>query len=278
VRGDIADERLIEELCREHRIDVVVHFAAFAYVGESVADPARYYENNVAKSIALLSALRRAGVRCFVFSSSCATYGEPLGGGPLAETAPQNPINPYGRTKLMLERLLADYERAYGLRSVSLRYFNAAGASERHPLFEQHDPETHLIPLAIAAALGTRTLEIFGNDYPTPDGTCIRDYVHVDDLAVAHARAVERLRGEGSSLRANLGIGRGASVIEIVESIEAAAGAKARHGFAPRRPGDPPALVADPTLARRELGWEPRYCDVDAIVASAIVGYRRAHP
>jgi UDP-glucose-4-epimerase GalE len=275
VRGDIADETLVEALCREHGVDVVVHYAAFAYVGESVADPERYYENNVAKTAALLRAIRRAGVERFVFSSSCATYGEPAED-PIAETAPQIPVNPYGRTKLMVEAMLRDYGPAYGLASVALRYFNAAGASERHELFEQHDPETHLIPLAIDAALGDGTLEIFGSDYPTPDGTCIRDYIHVDDLADAHVRAVARLRDGGGSLQANLGIGRGASILEVIAAVESAADAAVRYRFAPRRTGDPGTLVADAELAHRELGWSPRYRDIGEIVRTAIAGYRRA--
>ena len=205
--------RLVERVCRECGVDVVVHFAAFAYVAESVANPSLYYENNVGKTIALLRAVSRAGVRRFVFSSSCATYGETASGLSISESTPQIPLNPYGRTKLIVEQILNDYGSAYGFRSVSLRYFNAAGASEKHALYEQHDPETHLIPLAIAAAVGSGTLDVFGSDYPTPDGTCIRDYVHVDDLADAHVRAVDRLRAGGASLRANLGIGHGASVL-----------------------------------------------------------------
>jgi UDP-glucose-4-epimerase GalE len=277
VEGDISDEALVERICRERNVDTVVHFAAYAYVGESVAEPALYYRNNVAKTVALVDAARRGGAGSFVFSSSCATYGEVSGGAPIAETTAQDPVNPYGRTKLMVEQMLADYEGAYGLRSVCLRYFNAAGAAESRDLFEQHDPETHLIPLAIDAALGSRTLEIFGNDYPTPDGTCVRDYIHVDDLATAHVRAVERLRHKGDSLRANLGIGQGASVLEIVKAVESLTGAAVRYRFAARRPGDPATLVADAALARRELGWEPRYRDVSEIVRTAIGGYQRSH-
>jgi len=276
VEGDISDEALVERLCRDRNVDIIVHFAAYAYVGESVADPALYYRNNVAKTVALVDAARRGGARGFVFSSSCATYGEISGGAPIAETTAQDPVNPYGRTKLMVEQMLADYEGAYGLRSVCLRYFNAAGASESRNLFEQHDPETHLIPLAIDAALGSRTLEIFGNDYPTPDGTCVRDYIHVNDLAAAHVRAVARLRRNGDSLRANLGIGQGASVLEIVRAVEMLTGNVVRHRFAERRPGDPATLVADAALARRELEWEPRYRDVREIVRTAIGGYQRS--
>lgn len=277
VAGEIADEAIVETLCREEGIDAVVHFAAFAYVGESVADPQRYYENNVANTIALLRGLRRAQVNNVVFSSTCATYGEPPSGNSIAEATLQQPVNPYGRSKLMIEQILADYEAAYGLRSVSLRYFNAAGASKRHALYEQHDPETHLIPLAIDAALGARTLEVYGNDYPTPDGTCVRDYIHVDDLADAHVRAVDRLRRGGDPLRANLGIGRGASVLEVIAAVESAAGTPVRYRFGPRRPGDPPTLVANPQLAQRELGWKPSYRDTGEIVRTALLGYRRAH-
>jgi len=277
VTANIADETLVESLCRDEGVDVAVHFAAYAYVGESVAEPQRYYENNVVNTLALLRALRRAGVENIVFSSSCATYGEPPSGEPIVESTPQQPVNPYGRTKLMVEQILTDYEAAYGLRSVALRYFNAAGTSERHALYEQHDPETHLIPLAIDAAIGPRSLEIYGNDYPTPDGTCVRDYIHVDDLANAHVRAVDRLRQSGDPLRANLGIGRGASVLEVIAAVESAAGARVRYRFGARRPGDPPALVANPQLAQRKLGWEPRYRDLDEIVRTALLGYRRAH-
>jgi UDP-glucose-4-epimerase GalE len=225
----------------------------------------------------LLRAIRRAGVVNFVFSSSCATYGEVAAGNSIPESALQMPVNPYGRSKLMVEQILDDYESAYGLRSVALRYFNAAGASARHDLFEQHDPETHLIPLAIDAALGSSTLEIFGNDYATADGTCVRDYIHVDDLADAHVRAVERLRRTGEPLRANLGIGRGASVLEIIEAVRRESGSNVRYRFGPRRPGDPATLVADAKLARDELEWQPSYRDIGEIVRTAIVGYRRSH-
>jgi UDP-glucose-4-epimerase GalE len=274
--GDVADEALVEQVCRDCGVDVVVHFAAFAYVAESVANPSLYYENNVAKTIALLRAVRRAGVRQFVFSSSCATYGETPSGLSISESTPQVPLNPYGRSKLMIEQILSDYGSPYGFRSISLRYFNAAGASEEHALYEQHDPETHLIPLAISAAIGSGTLEVFGRDYATPDGTCIRDYVHVDDLAGAHVRALDRLRAGGSSLRANLGIGRGASVLGVIEAVRSATGAEVRCNFAPRRSGDPAILVADPDLARRELGWEARYRNIAEIVRTALEGYRRA--
>lgn len=273
--GDIADETLVEGLCREFGINVAVHFAAYAYVGESVSEPERYYENNVAKTVRLLRALRRAGVAAFVFSSSCATYGETAAGEPISESTLQLPVSPYGRTKLVVEQMLDDYERAYGLRSISLRYFNAAGASVTHALYEQHDPETHLIPLAIGAAIGNSTLEIFGNDYATPDGTCVRDYIHVDDLADAHARAVDLLLSGGDSLQANLGIGRGASIMEVIAAVKAATQRDVRHRFAARREGDPAMLVANARHAQRELGWHPRYESVEEIVRTAVEGYRR---
>jgi UDP-glucose-4-epimerase GalE len=262
-------------LCHEFGVDVVVHFAALAYVGESVTEPELYYENNVAKSVRLLRAVRRSGVDALVFSSSCATYGETSSGEAIAESTPQVPVNPYGRTKLVVEQILADYRRAYRLRSVSLRYFNAAGASVAHSLYEQHDPETHLIPLAIGAAIGSSTLEIFGNDYSTRDGTCVRDYIHVDDLADAHVRAVDRLRQGGDSLQANLGIGQGASVLEVMAAVTAATNSAVRHRFGARRPGDPAVLVANAQLAKDELGWRPRYQSVDEIVRTAVEGYRR---
>jgi len=276
VRGDIADEAVVERVCRECGVDVVVHFAAFAYVAESVANPSLYYENNVAKTIALLRAVSRAGVRRFVFSSSCATYGDTPSGLSISENTPQVPLNPYGRTKLIVEQILNDYGSAYGFRSVALRYFNAAGASEKHALYEQHDPETHLIPLAIAAAVGSETLDVFGRDYPTPDGTCIRDYVHVDDLADAHVRAVDRLRAGGASLRANLGIGHGASVLDVVAAVGSATGRDVRLRFVRRRHGDAAILVANADLARHELGWEARYRTISDIVRTALEGYRRA--
>jgi UDP-glucose-4-epimerase GalE len=276
IRGDIGDATLVEKIAREYAVDVAVHFAAYAYVGESVSEPEYYYANNVASTIAFLAGLRRAGVRRLVFSSSCATYGEPHDGASITESERQVPVNPYGRTKLMVEQILSDYEAAYGIRTVCLRYFNAAGASERHALYEQHKPETHLIPLAIDAALGLGTLTVHGNDYPTPDGTCIRDYVHVDDLADAHIQAVERLRRGGESLRANLGIGTGASVLEVLERVRGCTGIAVRHRFGERRPGDPPVLVANATLARRELAWQPRYDNLEVIVRTAVEGYRRA--
>ena len=276
IRGDIGDTALVERICREFKVDVCVHFAAFAYVGESCANPAIYYENNVAKMVAFLGALRRNGVRKLVFSSSCATYGEREGEVPISEGTVQAPLSPYGRSKLMAEQILSDYDRAYGSTSIALRYFNAAGASEKHALYEHHDPETHLIPLTIDAALGAQALTIFGSDYPTPDGTCVRDYIHVDDLADAHALAVERLRSDGASLRANLGTGSGTSVLNIVRSVERITGTSVRRNLAKRRAGDAAMLVADPRLAYRELGWQPRYREADAIVRTAVAGYGRA--
>jgi UDP-glucose-4-epimerase GalE len=252
-----------------------MHFAAYAYVGESVADPALYYRNNLTGTLALLDAMREAEVREIVFSSTCATYGTPdtL---PLRETAPQNPVNPYGETKLAMERALHWYGRAYGLRAVSLRYFNAAGADPDGELGEDHDPETHLVPLVLRAALGQGpAVEIFGTDYPTPDGTAIRDYIHVDDLAAAHLRALERLRAGGGSIALNLGTGLGHSVREVLAAAEAVSGRKVPAHAAPRRPGDPPALVADPSLAAEVLGWRANCSGIEEIVGSAFAWHAR---
>src|SRR5271156_269204 len=224
VVGDIANASLVTELCVTHRVDVVIHFAAFAYVGESVTDPAQYYENNVIKGISFLGALRSARVERIVFSSSCATYGN-SDENAIAENHSQLPTNAYGETKLAFERILKHYERAYGIRSAILRYFNAAGADPELSLFELHEPETHLLPLAIRAALeGAPSLHVFGTDYPTSDGTCVRDYVHVNDLGDAHVRAAEHLRAGKPSLVLNLGIGRGDSVMEVIRSVERVCG------------------------------------------------------
>ncbi|MFQ5416547.1 MAG: UDP-glucose 4-epimerase GalE [Myxococcota bacterium] len=276
VRGALADERGLTTLLRDRRIEAVLHFAAYALVNESVADPSLYYRNNFAGTLSLLEAMRSAGVRRIVFSSSCATYGEPPIS-PIREDAPQRPVNPYGLTKLASEHALAAYARAYGFGYAALRYFNACGASPDGRLGEDHDPESHIIPLALAAALGRLPrFTIFGSDYPTPDGTCIRDYIHVDDLADAHLRALERL-GEGSGLCLNLGTGRGFSVREVVESCRRASGRDIPVEEGPRRAGDPPELVADSARARQLLGWTARYEDLDAIVETAWRWHSR-HP
>lgn len=269
VSGELQDRALVERTLREHRIDAVVHFAAYAYVGESMREPGKYFANNVAGSLALLEALRSCGVGRIVFSSTCATYGVPSSL-PIRDDEAQRPINPYGESKLFVERALHWHGVAHGLRSVALRYFNAAGADPDGELGEDHEPETHLIPLAIGAALGTQPpLQIYGTDYPTADGTAIRDYVHVSDLADAHVRALDYLDSGGESSAFNLGTGRGHSVREVVASVERAAGRTLPRGEAARRPGDPASLVAAPGRSREVLGWRPRYSELDTIVATA---------
>lgn len=267
--GDIADRVRLDTVFERYRPEAVMHFAAFAYVGESVAEPARYYRNNVAGSLTLLEAMRDHGVGQMVFSSTCATYGLPQTPR-LTEAHPQQPINPYGASKLMVERMLTDFAAAYGLRFVALRYFNAAGADPDGDIGETHDPETHLIPLAIAAARGERAaLEIFGTDYPTADGTAIRDYVHVWDLAVAHVLALDYLRCGGDPTALNLGVGRGYSVREVIDAVTAAAGRAVPFREVDRRPGDPPELVAEAGQALALLGWAPRLTRLEEIVESA---------
>jgi len=257
------------DVMKRHQVDAVIHFAAYAYVGESVTNPRKYFGNNVAGSLNLLDAMLDAGVRDVVFSSTCATYGEPQRV-PIAEDHPQNPVNPYGETKLAVEKMLHWYSRAYEIRYAALRYFNAAGADPDGEIGEDHDPETHLIPLAIEAALGQRgALDVYGTDYPTPDGTAIRDYIHVVDLAEAHLRALERLRGGGKQLQLNLGTGHGHSVRAVVEAVGKAVGRPVPFREVGRRAGDPPALVADNRAAAEVLGWKPRLPDLDVIVEHA---------
>lgn len=269
VEGDVRDtERLIETLHR-HDAEAVIHFAASAYVGESVANPELYYRNNVGGMIGLLGAIRRVGPVPVVFSSSCATYGVP-DALPIREDTPQSPINPYGRTKLIGEQILADHDHAYGIRHVALRYFNAAGADPEGELVERHDPETHLIPRALMAAAGTiPALEIFGDDYNTPDGTCERDYIHVSDLAAAHVLALHHLGNGGASLRANVGTGRAWSIRQVLDAMETVTGRRVPHVIRPRRPGDPGRLVADASFAREALGFIPRHSGLDHIIATA---------
>ena len=268
--ADTRDRDALEDVLRRHRPAAVMHFAAYAYVGESVARPGPYYHNNVLGTLALLEALRAAGIDRLVFSSTCATYGVPQYL-PIDEDHPQHPINPYGASKLMVERMLADFEHAHGLRYVSLRYFNAAGADPDAEIGERHDPETHAIPLAIEAAFGERpAFEIHGTDYPTPDGTAVRDYVHVADLAHAHVQALGYLQEGGDSAALNLGTGRGHSVRDVVAAVERATGRRIPLHEAPRRPGDPPVLVADPARARAVLGWAPRFVDLTEIVQTAV--------
>jgi len=268
-QGDIADRPWLDNLIERHRPLAVMHFAAFAYVGESVQDPGRYYRNNVAGTLTLLEAARDHGILNFIFSSTCATYGLPERM-PIAEDCPQIPINPYGASKLMIERMLVDFERAHGLRSICLRYFNAAGADAEGEIGEDHDPETHLIPLAIRAAQGSApALSIMGTDYPTPDGTAVRDYIHVTDLAAAHVQALAALEAGGASDALNLGTGQGFSVQEVVKAIETASGRPVPVRAAPRRAGDPPVLVADPRRARQRLNWTPRHSALSHIVETA---------
>ena len=268
-RGDILDRARLDEVFASHRPDAVMHFAAFAYVGESVADPARYYRNNVVGTLTLLEAMRAAGVDSMVFSSSCATYGAPAVL-PITEDTPQQPINPYGASKLMAERMLADHAAAYGLKSVALRYFNAAGADPDGEIGEAHDPETHLIPLVLEAAAGRRPhVTVHGDDYDTPDGTCIRDYVHVSDLADAHVLALEALGRQEGFRPHDLATGTGLSVAEAIVAAERVTGRRIPVRTGPRRPGDPPALFADGARARAELGWTPRRSGADEIIATA---------
>ena len=267
--GDIADRARLDAVIAEHRPQAVMHFAAFTYVGESVADPGKYYRNNVAGTLSLLEAMRDHAIGKLVFSSTAATYGTPVSV-PIPETATKAPINPYGQSKWTAEQMISDFAVAHGLRSAALRYFNAAGADPDGEIGECHDPESHLIPLAMQAVTGDGPpLSLFGDDYPTPDGTCIRDYVHVTDLADAHVRALEQLDQREGAEAFNLGTGRGASVREVMDAIEQAAGKGVPHSIGPRRAGDPAELVSDPAKAMRELGWKPMLSGLDSIVATA---------
>jgi UDP-glucose-4-epimerase GalE len=275
IEADLLDRDHITQILKDQKIDAVMHFAAFAYVGVSVREPAKYYHNNIVGSLSLLDAMLAAGVDRIVFSSSCATYGTP-NRVPITEDHPQNPISPYGYTKLVIEHALADYAHAYGLGYAALRYFNASGAAADGTIGEDHDPETHLIPLILQVALGQRDhIDVFGDDYPTPDGTCIRDYIHVDDLATAHVAALEKLTPR-MALKVNLGTGHGNSVQEVVQICREVTGHPIPVRIAPRREGDPPALVADASLAKRELGWQARYT-IREIIESAWAWHKK-HP
>jgi len=268
VEGSLADVNLLRKLFKEYPIKAVMHFAGFAYVGESVIDPAKYYRNNVANTLNLLEAMREAGVDKIIFSSTCATYGIPQLI-PITEEHPQLPINPYGRSKHMVEQMLKDFCFAYGMRYVALRYFNAAGADPDGEIGEWHEPETHLIPLAFDAVCGHATLQIFGTDYRTPDGTCIRDYIHVTDLASAHLLALEYLNSGGESTALNLGNGHGFSVREVLTAVEQVTGRTVAVEEAPRRPGDPPVLVGSAEKAWQLLKWQPKYASLEDIVTTA---------
>lgn len=276
VRGEVSDRATLQRVLVQYGIEAVMHFAAFALVGESVDQPALYYQNNVSAPLELLEAMRAEKVWRIVFSSTTATYGQP-DEIPIAEDAPQLPINPYGFTKLVFERALTDYAAAYGFGCAALRYFNAAGASPEGDIGEDHDPESHLIPLVLQTALGQRErIGIFGDDYPTPDGTCIRDYIHVDDLADAHLSALNLLE-PGSNLQLNLGTGRGQSVRQIIDACRRITGHSIPTTIEQRRPGDPAELVADSRLAQRVLGWTPKYTDINDIVQTAWK-WHSAHP
>lgn len=277
VTGDLHDRPRLTAAIREHNISGVMHFAAFAYVGESVTEPEIYYRNNVEGTLALLAVMRQEGVRSIVFSSTCAVYGTPADV-PIRETTPLAPVNPYGETKRAIEGALHWYGGAGRLGSVSLRYFNAAGADPQGEIGENHEPETHLIPLCIRAALGQAgPIQIFGTDYPTRDGTAVRDYIHVGDLADAHIRALEYLHAGGASAILNLGTGRGYSVREVIAAVAQIAGRPVPQREAARRPGDPPELVADPRLAEATLGWRARQSDLNSIVRTALAWHER-HP
>lgn len=273
--GDIGDAAFVDALLAEVRPAAVMHFASCIQVGESVVDPAKYYRNNVTATQVLLDAMRAHGVARFLFSSTAAIFGDPRYV-PIDEAHPKAPINPYGRSKWFVEQMLEDYDRAYGLRSVCLRYFNAAGADPDGELGECHEPETHLVPLVLQVASGRRPhITVHGEDYATPDGTCIRDYIHVDDLAEAHLLALRQLLEGGASARFNLGNGSGYSVREVIEAVRRVTGHAIPVVAGARREGDPPVLVADARAAREALGWQPRHADLDTIVAHAWAWERR---
>ena len=273
--GEIGDQALVEKIVREHEVDACMHFSAFAYVGDSVEEPRKYYENNFVQTLRLLEVLIENNAKKFIFSSTCATYGEPQYV-PIDERHPQNPVNPYGWSKFMVERALADFDTAYNLKFVALRYFNACGASER--CGEDHDPETHLIPLVLFAAQGRRdSISIFGDDYPTPDGTAIRDYIHIADLSQAHLLALDYLRNGGNSEFINLGNGGGYSVKEVIDAARKVTGKPIEARLAPRRAGDPSRLVANAAKAREVLGWNPQFPEIEKIIESAWQ-WHEAHP
>ena len=276
VEGDIGDTATLRQVLEREGVDSVMHFAAWLSVGESVKHPASYYRNNVNGALSVLDAMIAAGVKHFVFSSTAAVFGNPLET-PIAEDHPRRPINAYGETKLAIERALPHYDRAYGIRSIALRYFNAAGADPDGDLGEHHDPEIHVIPRAIDAACGRASFQVFGEDYDTPDGTCLRDYVHVTDLASAHVLALDALRGGAASTVYNLGNGRPTSVRAILQSIERVTGRRVPYTPAPRRDGDPAVLFATSAKIRRELGWSPQFEEVDTIVETAWK-WRERHP
>jgi UDP-glucose 4-epimerase len=277
VVGDTNDRALLDQLFASHEIAAVMHFAAYAYVGESVGDPAKYYRNNVVGTLTLLEAMLAANIKRFVFSSTCATYGVPKTV-PIPEDHPQNPINPYGMTKLMVEHILSDFDAAHDFRSVCFRYFNAAGADPEGRLGEDHNPETHLIPLVLQTALGKReAISVFGTDYPTPDGTCIRDYIHVNDLATAHVLGLNYLLNGGKSQAFNLGNGSGFSVKQVIEMAREVTGREIKVVECDRRPGDPPALVGSSAKAKEILSWQSEYADLKQIMTHAWNWHQKRH-
>jgi UDP-glucose 4-epimerase len=278
VNADLRDQGAVENVFASHpEIDVVMHFAAYTYVGESVDEPERYWQNNTVAVLNLLETMKRHGVNKFVFSSTCATYGEPLYL-PLDEAHPQRPISPYGKTKLAVEQILEDFDQAYGIKSAVLRYFNAAGAYPDGHIGEDHRPEAHLIPNAIFAATGQKPpLTVFGDDYDTPDGTCIRDYIHVCDLAAAHALAIRHLRSDGNSVAFNLGNGNGYSVREVIDVVSQVVGTQVPYSLGPRRPGDPARLVGSSSAIRQAWNWEPQSPQLEKIVGDAW-NWHRNHP
>ncbi|CAO3459931.1 UDP-glucose 4-epimerase GalE [Azospirillum largimobile] len=276
--GDVSDATALDRVFQRYRPDCVMHFAALAYVGESMSNPGPYYHVNVTGSLTLLDAMRRHGVNMLVFSSTCATYGIP-DVVPLTESHPQRPITPYGASKLMVEHVLTDYSRAYGIASVALRYFNAAGADPDGEIGELHDPETHAIPLLLMAVDGRiPCFDVYGTDFPTPDGSAVRDYIHVCDLADAHVRALDYLRDGGRSVALNLGTERGTSVLQLLEVVEQVTGRAVPHRLLPRRPGDPAILVADAAMARKTLGWAPTVTDIADTVTTAYAWMRQRSP
>jgi UDP-glucose 4-epimerase len=277
IEGDISNRELLDQIFKSREFAAVMHFAAYAYVGESVSHPAKYYRNNVVGTLTLLEAMCDAGIKNFVFSSTCATYGVPEQI-PVFENQRQQPINPYGMTKLMVEHILSDFDHAYGLKSVRFRYFNAAGADPQGRLGEDHFPETHILPLVLLTAMGKReSISIFGTDYDTPDGTCIRDYIHVTDLAQAHVLGLEYLLKGGSTEVFNLGNGQGFSIQEVIEAARVVTGRPIPVTLADRRPGDPPVLVGSGEKAQQILGWQPEYADLKTILAHAWQWHQKRH-
>ncbi len=276
IEGNLSDRSLLMQVMRDKEIEAVMHFAAYALVGESMQHPAIYYQNNVSATLDLLEAMRAAGVWRFVFSSTTATYGQPEKI-PIAESTPQNPINPYGFTKLVIEHALSDYARAYGFGVAALRYFNAAGAADDGTIGEDHDPESHIIPIVLQVALGQREyISVFGEDYPTSDGTCVRDYIHVNDLGSAHLAAL-KLLAPGSNLQMNLGTGQGTSVMEVIQACRKVTGHPIPTKVGPRRDGDPACLIADSSLAQKTLNWKPKYTSIETIVETAW-RWHQSHP